>query len=156
MRMHDFLRRCSGAAAALACAVLGACGPYTIKGRVVQGDTSYVSVVEQGDSRLGASPVAGAQVRLRMDPGKLNRKTLAQEVSDGNGDFTLPVDEFGAGILEFDLGLVARRKGFVSAEGFFRLPPGSRRVLIVLAPGQDPAGYAEEPASLSDEAERWK
>lgn len=156
MTTHVLRRRIFGAAAMFACTALGACGPYTIKGRVVHGDTSYVSIVEPGDARLEGTPVAGAQIRLRMDPGKLNRKTVAQEVSDGNGEFSLPVDEFGAGILEYDLGLTARRKGYVSAEGFFRLPPGSRRVLVVLAPGTDPAGYTEEPESLSDEADRWK
>lgn len=117
--------------------VLGACAPYTLKGRVVRGEASYIAVVDDGDPRLDAEGIPGVQLKLTLDPGKLKRKTAAQEVSGASGELSLPVEEAGAGLLEFDAGLIARKRGYAPAEGFFRLPGGGKRILVVLTPGRD-------------------
>jgi len=110
---------------------------YTLHGRVIEGDSSYVAIVDKTDPRLNERGIEGVRLHLQMDPGKLSRETLTRDVSSLDGAFALPVKEFGAGIMEYDVGVFARRAGFSPAEGSFRLPPGNKRVIIVLTRGQD-------------------
>lgn len=130
--------------------LLTGCGPYRLQGRVIQGDYSAIEIVDGDDERLAHRGVPGAQLRLTMDPDRLNRKVVAQGASDGAGEFSLPVDEFGAGFLEYDFGLSARRKGYEVAEGFFRLPSGSRRVLVTIAPGHETPEEEDLDALIED------
>lgn len=138
--------------------MLPACGPHTIHGRVVQGDTSYVMVVDKDDYRLDEADtgVAGVLLRLQLEPGRINRRTVAEQSSGSDGWFELPVDEFGAGLMELEGGLLARRKGFKSAEGAFMLPGGSKRVLVVLEPGRDAPGAFDEEPSAQEQVERYR
>ncbi len=144
-------------ASACMAAGLGGCSSPTIKGRVVAGEGSYIIVVPPGDERLSGPTVTGvpgASVSVIMDPGRLNRKVIASGVSDANGDIDLPIDEFGAGFLEIDVAVTARKKDHDPAEGYFRLPGSSRRVLIVMGPGQDrPTGHERE--DLSKDVDRF-
>jgi len=114
-----------------------ACSPYTLKGRVIEGDTSYVSVVDETDPRLNDRGLEGVRLHLQMDPGKLSRKSLTRQTTGIDGAFELPVSEFGAGFMEYDVGLFARRAGYSPADGSFRLPPKSKRILIVMNRGRD-------------------
>jgi hypothetical protein len=136
--------------------LLTACSPHTISGRVVRGDVSYVSVVDKDDPRLSEPGLPGVLLRLDLDPGRLSSKSLAQETSGTDGEFTLPVDEPGAGLIDLEVGLLARRKGFQSAEGVFKVPKGSKRVLIVMSPGVDPPGYLEERESVDETLRRYQ
>lgn len=140
-----------------AAALLSGCSSPSLKGRVVAGEGSYIIVVPSGDPRLsgpGAEGVAGASVAVVMDPGRLNRKVIASGVSGPNGDIELPIDEFGAGFLEIDVAVTARKKDHDPAEGYFRLPGSSRRLLIVLGPGQDrPTGLERE--DLTKDVDRF-
>ncbi|MBL8746727.1 MAG: hypothetical protein JNK58_10275 [Phycisphaerae bacterium] len=134
-----------------------ACGPHTMRGRVVVGESSYITVVDQDDHRLHENNgVAGALLKLQLDPGRINRRVIAEETSDDDGTFTLPVDEFGAGVLELECGLLARRRGFKSAEGVFMLPSKGKSILIVMTPGRDAAGAYDEEPSAQEQIERFK
>lgn len=108
---------------------------YHLKGKVVRGSESAILIVDQNDERLNFPAVSGASLHLQMDPGRLKARTLATDVSRADGSFDLKVDEFGAGWLQYDVGLFVRRDGFVSAELPFRLPKSSRRVLVMLTEG---------------------
>lgn len=161
MRHRAAPSRCGVLAATLAlvCAAasgLSGCETYSVRGRVVQGEISYIAVVERDDPRLDASPLAGAQLRLQLDPGTIKRRTASFVASGPDGAFALPVDEFGAGVLEFDAGLRAMRRGYQSTEGTFPLPSSGQRVLVVMAPGKDPPGAFEDPESIMDEVERFR
>ncbi|MEO1128392.1 MAG: hypothetical protein AAFX05_01645 [Planctomycetota bacterium] len=117
--------------------VLTGCESYAVKGRVVQGSSSYIVLVDANDPRLDGPGVPGVALHLMLEPGKLNRESLGRTVSDNDGNLRMPVGTFGAGWLEHNAGLYARAKGFTPAEGYFILPGGSQRVLVVMAPGQD-------------------
>jgi len=132
-------------------ASLGACS-YSLQGRAVHGDYSAVELVDASDPRLNdpKSAVPGVSVHVQADPTKLNRKTLGRVVSGRSGEFSMPVDEFGAGMLEYNIGVFARKKGYEPAEGFFGLPGSGKRLLITLAPGVD-KDTNEMPSSLKDE-----
>lgn len=137
--------------------LLPACGPHKMYGRVVVGDSSYVTVVDKDDHRLHEdNGVSGVLLKLQLDPGRINRRTMAEETSDEEGEFALPVDEFGAGLLEQECGVLARRRGFKSAEGVFMLPGDGKRILIVLTPGRDAPGAFEEEPTVQEQVERFK
>jgi len=121
--------------AALAPLLLGACSSYTLRGKVIEGDVSYVAVVDREDARLEGDGVAGAVVTLQSDPDKLSREMVGEAVTDGEGNFSIPIRKVGAGFLIYDVGLEARAKGYTGASHVFRLPPGGRRVLVMLEAG---------------------
>ena len=135
---------------------LGACSPYMLRGHVIEGESSYALLVEPSDPRLQAEGVAGVSVRLTMDPGKLNRDVVADNVSGPEGEFELPVDRAGAGLITMDMSILARKAGYTSSEAFFKLPgSGSRFLLIVVAKGADAPGAFDEPMSADDEVRRF-
>lgn len=116
-------------------AAAAGCSPYTVRGKVIQGDVSFVAVVEDSDPRLVGPGLSGASVELWTDPEKLNRKRVAVQTSDSNGDFAMPFSETGAGLLQYDVGVVARRDGYSGAETNIGLPSSSKRLLIMMKPG---------------------
>ena len=125
-------------AAALCAALFSSACTYSLKGRVVEGPDSYVAVVDSSDPRLTQGKgLVGASLNMQLDPMKINRKSVARNISGANGEFELPVDEVGAGLLEYDVGVYVRRKGCEPAEGFFRLPGSGKRLLVVMSPGKD-------------------
>lgn len=115
------------------------CGAHRVQGVVVAGRSSYVQVLDKDSPVFDEGErLAGARIEGIVDPRSLNSTRLESVMTDASGGFSLPVDVFGAGVLEYELGLRGVRSGFTSAEGFFPIPSGSQRVLIVLAPGSDP------------------
>ena len=116
---------------------LTGCGGYQLRGKVIEGTFSGIEIVSKDDPRLGEPGVGGVSLHLQNDPNRLNRETIVRGSSGPDGSFELPVDLTGAGLLEYDVGLFARRKGLAPAQSAFRLPSSGRRVLITMAPGED-------------------
>jgi hypothetical protein len=139
---------------ALCMTLLGACSSHKVRGVVVVGDTSYVTLVPKDDPRLEEGvPVVGATVSGVVDPSELNSTRTGAVLTDVVGAFALSIENFGAGLLEYELGVTARRAGYAPARGFFPLPGNDRRLLITLAPGVD----REAPeASAFDDGYSWE
>ncbi|MBI1371937.1 MAG: hypothetical protein GC159_04140 [Phycisphaera sp.] len=129
----------AAAAMAMWSTTLGGCASegYVLRGKVVEGPVSSISVVAADDPRLAGPAVAGASVDLTLDPLSLGRRPLGNTTSYTDGMFQIPVDEFGAGTLEYHVGILARAQGHDTAEDVFMLPSSSRRILIVLKRGAD-------------------
>lgn len=131
------------AALSLLLLLLPACAStYELRGRVIEGSVSTVVVVNQNDPRLtdGQSfGLTGAAIDATLDPQNLNRKHLPQTVSMGNGEFSMPVDATGAGFLEYDVEVLVQLPGHAPAINTFRLPGRSKRLLVILAPGDGAA-----------------
>ena len=139
---------------AIVAPLLVGCSGYQITSKAIGGDASYVLIVNKNDPRLKQPGISGVNVVLQTDPGKLNRKVVASNYTDGEGMAKLGVDEIGAGFLEYDVGVFARKKGFSPAEGMFRLPSSNKVFLIVLGRGQDrDLGYERE--DLYEEADQF-
>lgn len=119
------------------CLTLGACQPYTLRGRVVQGDISYITIVARDDPRLSSAGISGVQLNVVIDPGRLDRTRIQGTISGADGEVSIPIKKYGAGLLKYEASLVARRQGFHTAESIFDLPKKNRRVLVVLSPGTD-------------------
>jgi hypothetical protein len=113
------------------------CGGYRLQGRVVEGPVSAIAVVDRHDPRLEQPGMPGVSIQAVIDPQHLNRKRLPAQNSGAGGDFAIPVGEFGAGLLEYEVEVVARASGYESAVGRFPLPSGDKRLLIMVTPGRD-------------------
>jgi len=127
------------------CLLLTGCGPYVLRGKVVQGSTSNIAIVHHDDIRLAGSGLAGAVIELTLDPRSLGRRVMATREVEPDGTFALPIEQFGAGLLEYEFGLVVRCAGHDSALDIFRLPGRGRRVLVSLARGPDRYRPREDP-----------
>lgn len=155
MSRAAFLQTLGAMVFVLTVAALGGCSPYALKGRVVTGDFSYIAVVDANDPRLDGTGIPSAHVELWTDPEHIRRKRVGSTVSDGDGWFSIKVDEFGAGVLEYDVGLFAQREGFARAQQAFRLPSQRQRILVVLRRGADTPGTGFEREDLMDEYRRF-
>lgn len=116
------------------CVAPAACSTFQLRGKVVEGEISYIAVVEEDDPRLAEPGIHAASVELWNDPTRLNRELIGQVMSDQTGAFSIPVEEVGAGFLIYDVGVKASRPEFVPTELNFRLPPQDKRILIMLQP----------------------
>ncbi|MEX2673507.1 MAG: hypothetical protein WD294_15515 [Phycisphaeraceae bacterium] len=132
----------------VASVLLTGCGSYAFQGRVIHGSNPEIVVVDRDDARLEGSGVPGASVRLTLDPESLGRKILPGQTTRPDGTFSIPVDEFGAGTLEYNAGLLVRKDGHEAAHSNFPLPRSNERVLIVLPRGNDT--YSEPDNPLDD------
>ncbi len=152
--MNGFIR---AAALGMLRLVLTGCESYSLRGHVIRGEISYIEIVDADDERLEQPGLTATRVGVHLDPGRLNRKFLGSTVSNSNGDFSIPVDEFGAGFLEYDISVVAYRDGYFGAEQFFVMPSANRRVLTIPGPGNDanPPSF-EGRESLFVEAARYR
>jgi len=153
-------RELASMVSALGAIVVSGCSPYALKGRVIAGDISYITIVERDDPRLSEAGIPGVRLAIMSDPLKPNRKSISNNLSDQSGNIELRVDEIGAGFLEYEVALFANREGFKRSEGFFNLPPSGKRVLVVMCPGRDtgPSEFMQEESmdTLMQEYEKFK
>lgn len=147
---------------AFAAASVG-CGGYAVKGRVVTGSfDGLVTLVDEDDPRLRGEGVGNARITIVRDPGRLNARRVATGVSESDGDFSIPLSEFGAGWLDEEWRVEAVRSRLGLAEGMVRMPrPGSGQVILIqlreAAPGEIGAmqSSGREREDLYREVERW-
>ena len=139
--------------------LLGGCSPYQLRGTVVEGPVTRMEVVDAGDTRLAGDrypPVGGAAVAVTVDPDRLSAKPKGAATTDTGGNFSLKVDEFGAGSLKYDVGVTAGKAGYQTATDTFPLPGRGKRVLIMIKPGDDRGRELPNPSGrdLIDETIR--
>lgn len=113
------------------------CRPYQIEGLVVIGGVSEVTVVAEGDPRLRARGIEGASVELTVDPKSMRPRRLAAVMTDRDGRFVMPIDELGAGFLEYKLAVRCSIDGYQTAYQTLKLPSRSKSLLITIAAGRD-------------------
>lgn len=142
--------------AALLIAAIGCGEGYVMRGKVVEGPISSISVVGANDPRLAGPPIEGATLRFMLDPRSVDRTALGSIVSYEDGTFGLPMDQFGAGLLLYEVEAVARADKFKQVKATFALPSADKRVLITLAPGQGTVrGNLDEREQIEDELRRY-
>lgn len=120
--------------------LLAGCGGLAINGRVIRGPIADVQVVDADDPRLQMpNPTGGgAVVRAVLEPNTPSEtRPLGKATSDGQGWFKIPVDAVGAGLLEYEVQLIARREGNQGAMATIPLPGRGQRVLVTLPLGRD-------------------
>ena len=150
--LRHFISNSIRCLAALAAVASAGCGTYQLRGHVVEGPEPMVLVTRADDPRLEQRGIGGASLELTLSPRSLGRKPLGSTFSGDGGWFAAGIDELGAGLLEYELGVVCRRQGYRTAVGAVRMPGGDQRLLVVLTPGVD--DY-EEPIDLLEESEQY-
>ncbi len=151
MRMTQLL--CYGLLVSTAAGLTG-CGSYVIQGKVVAGPVSDMTFVAQDDTRLGEAGISDVRVTLRRDPDRLSTRVVANVTTGGDGKFSLVVDELGAGWMEEQWLLVARKPRFQNATWKQQLTMQHRkmRLLVTMAPGySDPDPHED----LMDQYEQF-
>ena len=116
------------------------CGSYAIQGRVVRGSSASIQLVDKDDRRMTEDnrTGGGAVVQGILEPDTpTEMQPLGQVVTDGQGNFSIPVDALGSGFLEYEAMIIARREGHRGAMATIDLPRGSERVLVTLPLGAD-------------------
>jgi hypothetical protein len=131
--------------------LLSGCGGYVLRGKVVEGPEPGVRVVSANDREMERPGIGGARVEVVVDPMSLGRRVVEPVETDSSGEFAVPIEEFGAGSLEYEASVVARRGGFRHVAELIALPGGDRRVLIVLTPGTDGYRPPDDPLGESRE-----
>lgn len=126
-------------------ATLPACSAYNLQGKVIDGPASQITIVDAGDPRLDQPGLAGASIETMLDPNSLARKALPAQASGGDGTFAIPVDEIGAGFLEYEAGFIVQRPGYQTAHAVVPVPGADKRVLVILHRGTDRFVRPDDP-----------
>lgn len=117
--------------------LLGGCAAYKLQGTVIEGKQSQIMVVNQSDPRLAQRGLGGVAITVTQSPKSLGRKVVGRGQSDGRGHFSIPISTFGAGFLEYQMGILARRSAHRPAVRDMLLPGSDKRLLIEMAPGHN-------------------
>lgn len=148
----------------LSAAFASACGAHRVKGRVVEGDFDFITVVSGSDARLGSPGIGSTRITFTRDPGRLNAQQVGSGVSDPEGSFDIEIDAFGAGWMSEEWLVRAVRSRFGFAEAAVRLPkPSSGEQLLITirrASPEEVLDFERRPSGRGDdlyrEAELWR
>ena len=134
---------------------LSGCNSYVLHGKVIAGPISRMAFVGADDNRLGEVGMSGVQVTLRRDPGRLSTQLVASAMTDLDGNFSLAVNELGAGWMEEAWLLVARKPGFENATWQHRLTMKHPKMplLVTMTPGYSEPDRHED---LMDQYEQFR
>lgn len=147
-----------GAGAVALVAVLSGCG-YHLSGRVVEGGFDSVDMLPRSQAEdAGGAPVVGAMVELYRDPQTPKRKLVGTARTDDRGEFTIVLQDFGAGWMEERWLVRIRRNGYKGAEQSIELPgsPDGWRMLGTLTRGRAvPFSEPESGSSLRRQADSF-
>lgn len=134
---------------------LSGCNSYVLHGKVIAGPISRMAFVGADDNRLGEVGMSGVQVTLRRDPGRLSTQLVASAMTDLDGNFSLAVNELGAGWMEEAWLLVARKPGFENATWQHRLTMKHPEMplLVTMTPGYSEPDRHED---LMDQYEQFR
>lgn len=129
---------------------LAGCGAYQMRGVVIEGATSAIQIVDEDDPRLHSGyGLPMATIDVTLDPDRLSRKHLPRGISQVDGSFAIPIDEHGAGYLDYQVRVVVRRAGHDTALRDLRVPGPHRWLLVTLVNGEDQ--YKPDPPDVMDE-----
>ena len=139
-------------------AMLSGCG-YQLSGRVVEGGFDGVDMLPRSQAEdVGGAPVAGAMIEIYRDPQTPKRKLVGTARTDDRGEFTLVLQDFGAGWMEERWLVRVRRNGFKGAEQSIELPgsPDGWRMVGTLTRGRAvPFSEPESGGSLRRQADSF-
>ncbi|MCC7204326.1 MAG: hypothetical protein IT441_04555 [Phycisphaeraceae bacterium] len=121
-----------------ACLGLTGCASPGIRGLVIEGRPGGVAVLDPSDKQVKDVErygLAEAVVEVTIDPHSGNPERLGAFKTDDQGRFAVPIDKLGAGLLEYEVGLLVYREGFEPQWKVMKLPSSKKVVLVTLEPG---------------------
>ncbi len=131
------------------------CSPYVLQGVVVRTDASAVNATRwdgHPDTLPGAT-MSGVNVEVVFEPRTTRPRKLGMVLTDDQGRFVMPIDESGAGFMEYEVMVVARAPGYRPSWRIMRLPARGEYLVIQMAPGRDEGG---PPVDMLEETLRMR
>ena len=98
--------------------------------------------------------LAGASLQLTLDPGQASIKELGRHQTDDGGQFRVPVNEVGAGVLIYEIDVFCQRRGYRSVQKRMPLPGSGKRLLIIMSQGVERSRRPRDVIEESLEAGR--
>jgi len=134
---------------------LSGCG-YTLRGKVVRGDSSRIELIHEIDQRLKQPGLGNVEVVVRRNPKSPNPEMVGRTRSDAGGEFAAGLKDFGAGWMQEQWLVQARLTGYQNASSVMQLPAKDSkwRLLITLAPGESSPFDAHE--EIIQDLDRFK
>jgi hypothetical protein len=124
-----------GAAALFA----GGCNAVpTLDGKVIEGSTGFVGVIDAADPRLDGPGIEDAEVLVTYDRPRQGGKTVRTVRSGRQGAFTAKLEGFN--VMRGPVEILVRKPGYTAARGQMLVHGEDRRLLATLrpeAPGLD-------------------
>jgi hypothetical protein len=118
--------------------MLAGCTGYKLQGLVVEGRETGLQLYDQKDPRLeqlGRFGLDQATVEVTLDPNAGRRQRLDPVRTDASGRFSVPIDAFGLGMLEYEIGLLVHRPGFRPQWQVIAVPRDKQVVVLTMEPG---------------------
>lgn len=118
--------------------LLTGCADFRLQGMVVEGSVPGLAIYDKDDDQLSQSGKFGldqAIVEVTIDPDTGERQRLDPVRTDSAGRFSVPLDVFAPGMLEYEVGLLIHRPGFRPHWQVIQLPDDDERVVVTLEPG---------------------
>ena len=144
----------------LATLALPACqnSAYVLRGRVVDGVLGDVAFVTP-DTGLLTTPgvgVASANIVIHRDAGRPNQRRIATGRSGADGEFSIPIGEFGVGWMQESWLIQIVKPGYERLEVMVDLPSSGQnlRTLITLRTGY--TAPSNQPSNPWDDYEKFK
>ncbi len=143
-------------ALALTSVMLSACTTTSssLRGVVVEGRSPGVYLVSADDPRLKRYPVEDALVEVVVNPKDIRPERFESPPTLPDGEFSIDPTVFGAGFLQYDLGIFARARGYGDVWGEPQWPGSNQRILIIMAPGR-PGALRRPGSSEVDEMMKY-
>ncbi len=110
---------------------LGGCSwQAPMEGKVIEGNLSFVFVVDQNDERLKSDGLAGVELEALVDVGKGAGNVIAKGTSNRNGTFSMGFPDQAP--LMKPIQISATLPGYSPARESMNIPPSDKRLLVVL------------------------
>lgn len=110
----------------------GCAASPVIQGKVIEGNLSFIAVVDQSDERLQKEGLGEVSIEARTGSARGGNATLAGTDSKPDGAFTLKFKE--QSVLTRPVEFVAEKAGYQPAKVEMIKPAPGRQLLIILTP----------------------
>lgn len=108
---------------------LGGCQTSVVTGKVIEGPSSIVALVDAKDDRFSGPGIGGAETELRAVRDGLSDRLVSRQVTNASGDFSIgTIDR----LTSESLMLIVSRSGYITAKGPASISADGKEVLVVL------------------------
>lgn len=117
--------------------LVGCGGTYTLSGKVISGSFPVAEFVPADHAQLAEPGIAYANITVYRDAGEPNMRQVATGRSNGKGQISIPIAEFGAGWMVETWLLEVVKPGYETFEIELSFPSAKqqRQLLVILNPG---------------------
>lgn len=135
----------------------GCSSQYTFRGKVIPGGKPGIVLLDEDDPRLTRPGLPYVNISGVVDPKSVDPTPLGPTRTNENGEFSIPIEKFWAGFLEYPVNITFRRPGNRPVRTSMVLPSQSKVLLVTMATGADdipPRDVVEESLRAGEAFDR--